>query len=108
MIETHMSPEGSLVCKPWGQLDWSNSLQLRHLVHGSLEDETGVVIDLSQVKSIDATGLSVIVGCLRRAKANRVTAKVANVSARVRHRLDLIMVESSVTADVDSGGPDAA
>jgi anti-anti-sigma factor len=90
MIYTYTTSDDGLVCKPWGNLDFSSSFALRHVVHDALDRQTRVLIDLSRVESIEAVGLSAIIGCLRRGRTLGAIVQVANVSPQVRRRIDMM------------------
>ena len=90
MIYTYTTSDDGLVCKPWGNLDFSSSFALRHVVHDALDRQTRVLIDLSRVESIEAVGLSAIIGCLRRGRTLGAIVQVANVSPHVRRRIDMM------------------
>ena len=54
---------------PSGDLDLDGSFELRHIITKVLEPEVNVIIDLRRVNSIEAEGLSALVGSARRVRA---------------------------------------
>ena len=105
MIESYVSPDASIICRPRGDLDWMSSLSLRHLLHDVLAPGARVVIDLSRVTFIDAVGLSAIVGGTRRARSLGATVRVRNAGSQVRRRIELAGVERLLGLESDSGSP---
>lgn len=93
MIETYVSGESSVVCKPLGNLDWAGAMSLRQVVRESLQPGLELVIDLSRVNSIDAIGMHALVPCIRLARAFGVTTRIRNVLPRVQRLMDLVVVE---------------
>jgi anti-anti-sigma factor len=90
MIETQVSPDGGIEFRPFGDLDWSGSLALRHLVHDSaLYPGVDVVIDLREVGHVDAVGMSAIAGVIRRVRASGGEIHLCNPCPPVQRRLEL-------------------
>jgi anti-sigma B factor antagonist len=90
MIETYLGDDSTRICRPWGELDWTTAFSLRQAIHDLLEPGVGVVIDLSRVSRIDATGLSALVGSLRRVTALGGTARLCQANQQVRRRLEWV------------------
>jgi anti-sigma B factor antagonist len=60
-----------LVLSVQGEVDVATAPQLRErLVDAVAEGHAHIVLDLTNVGFLDSTGLGVIVGCLKRARAN--------------------------------------
>jgi anti-anti-sigma factor len=89
MIETQIRPDGKLELRPFGDLDWTGSLALRHLVHDAFYPGIDVVIDLRRVAHVDAVGLSAIAGVIRRVQAVGGEVDLCHPRPSVRRRLEL-------------------
>ena len=90
MIETYVDRASSIVCKPWGRLDWVEATCLRHVINDALRPGIEVVIDLGHVDSVDAVGMSALLGSVRRVRAIGSRVRVCNVQPAVRGRLELV------------------
>ncbi|MGH9076503.1 MAG: STAS domain-containing protein [Acidimicrobiales bacterium] len=58
--------EGPMVCRLWGEIDALNAPRLRAVLLEHAEDGRDGVIDLAGLRFIDSSGLSVLVGALKR------------------------------------------
>jgi stage II sporulation protein AA (anti-sigma F factor antagonist) len=90
VIETYVDPGSSIVCKPWGRLDWVGATCLRHVINDSLRPGIEVIIDLSHVDWVDAVGMSALLGSVRRVRAIGSRVLVCNIHPAVRRRLELV------------------
>lgn len=106
MIEVEMQSSGSIVCSPWGDLDWIAARSLRHVMTDVVQPGIEVVIDLRHVHSVDSVGISALVGSSRRAWATGCRARICNATAdlcRLFERLGLLWVlDSSAEDDNDA------
>jgi anti-anti-sigma factor len=106
MIETQLRSPESIVCTPWGDLDWIGAMSLRHVMTDVIQPGVEVVIDLDHVNSVDAVGVSALVGSSRRARAIGCTVRIRNATphlCRLLERLELHWVlDSSVEDDNDA------
>lgn len=93
MIKTETYPNGVVCLRPVGELDWSNATALRHAVHSLARPYVRVVIDLQDVESIDAVGLSALVGSVRLIRSIRGEVRVLHMPRAVRSRLELLRID---------------
>ena len=105
MIESYITPDASIVCRPRGELDWMSSLSLRHLLHDVLSPGAKVVIDLSRVTFIDSVALSAIVGAIRRAASLGATVRVRDAGSQVRRMIELAGLQRLLGLESDIGSP---
>jgi anti-sigma B factor antagonist len=91
----------SVIVYPCGHLDLGASFDLRHAIGEVLGAELNVVIDLRHLGSVDAEGLSALVGSVRRIRAIGGTVNVTNANRRVQWLLGLIGVDRLVGASSD-------
>lgn len=90
MIETQVIADSSVQLKPFGDLDWMSAVTLRHVVHDLLRPGIQVVIDMSEVNTIDAVGISSVVGSIRRIRSVGGDVRIANPPREVQRRLRLV------------------
>ena len=102
MIESYISPDASIICRPRGELDWITSLSLRHLLHDLLSPGAKVVIDLSRVTFIDSVALSAIVGAIRRAASLGATVRVRDAGSQVRRMIELAGLQRLLGLEADA------
>ena len=57
MIETVVTSENSVICRPIGDLDWVGAVYLRDAVAGILQPGVELVLDFSMVDYVDADGI---------------------------------------------------
>jgi hypothetical protein len=69
VIETYVGADERCICRPLGDLDWVRAFSLRHAIHKLLQPRIEILIDLSRIESVDATGISALVGSVRRVNA---------------------------------------
>jgi anti-anti-sigma factor len=91
-----------------GTLDWIASLFLRHVIGDLLLPGVEVVIDLSEVDSIDSVGISAIVSSVRRVRAASGRAEIRGASPEVRRNMQLAGVYQLLTHLPVANGDDAA
>jgi anti-anti-sigma factor len=90
MIEIEYRPDSTIVCRPSGDLDFTASIAFRHVMSDLLRPGLNIVIDLRYVGGIDATGVSALVGSIRRAQAVGGTARISNANSRVKWFVRLV------------------
>jgi anti-anti-sigma factor len=105
MITAQSGPD-SVVIFPSGDLDLDGSFELRHIITEVLEPEVNVIIDLRRVNSIEAEGLSALVGSARRVRAIGGTASITHANPRLQWLLGLTGGDrvAVVSDDQSSGG----
>lgn len=98
-----LCPGSALVLS--GRLDVTSAADVRTAVHGALDDGAGdLVLDLSGVESVDATGLGVLVGAHRRAGRSGRRLVLRGVPPRVGRLLHatrlhrVLLVEPAIPA----------
>ena len=87
MIETEFHPDGSTHFRPIGDLNWISATTLRHALHDTLQPGIPVVVDLSEVFTIDAVGMSALVGAVRRVRGLGGEIDITNPRPEVAQRL---------------------
>jgi anti-anti-sigma factor len=107
VIETFVDLGSSIICRPWGRLDWVEATCLRHVINDSLRPGIEVVIDLGHVDSVDAVGMSTLLGSVRRVRAIGSRVLVCNIQPAVRRRLELVGIYRDLT-HCPTTGNDAA
>jgi anti-sigma B factor antagonist len=108
VIETYVCVDRQRLLVPLGDLDWVSAFSLRHAVHDLMEPGIEILIDLSRVESIDATGISALVGCARRVKAAGGTARICNAPPQVQRRLEHVGADRLLWPGQQGNGSDAA
>jgi anti-sigma B factor antagonist len=93
---------------PSGHLDLRNSFDLRQVIDDVFGQENDIVIDLRQVESIDAAGLSALAGSLRRIRTMGGTVNIANANPRLQWLFGLTGVDRLEVALSDPSCTDAA
>ena len=83
------------VCKIYasGEIDLSNSQELRKMVLAALKADEVVDVDLSKVEYIDSSGIASLVEGLQYSKANNKSLKLVNPSSQVSAILDLARLD---------------
>jgi anti-anti-sigma factor len=92
MIKTETYPDGVVCLRPVGDLDWSNATALRHAVNSVLRPYVRVELDLQDVESIDAVGLSALVGSVRLIRSIPGEVRVSHMPQVVRSRIELLRI----------------
>ena len=103
MIKTETYPNGVVCLRPVGDLNWSNAVALRHAVHSVLRPQVRVVLDLQDVESIDAVGLSALVGSVRRIRSVPGEVRVFHMPPAVRSRIELLRIDPRCFAAGETG-----
>ena len=87
-----------------GRLDVSAVAEVRAALHDALDAGTGdLVVDLSGVEVIDATGLGVLLGADRRAKLLDRRIVLRDAAPRVRRILRVTRLHRVLTLDAPVG-----
>jgi anti-sigma B factor antagonist len=108
MIDIQSYEESTVVCQLSGHLDVTTSIHLRHLLSEILEPGIHLVIDLGQVSSITAVGVSALVGIVRRVISLGGTTRLCNATPRVRWYLSLVGADRVLGQSCVPVRPDAA
>ncbi|HEX4863151.1 MAG TPA: STAS domain-containing protein, partial [Acidimicrobiales bacterium] len=93
MVKIETYPNGVVCLRPVGDLDWSNATALRHAVHSILRLHVRVELDLQDVESIDAAGLSALVGSVRLIRNIPGQVRVIHMPPAVRSRVELLRID---------------
>jgi anti-sigma B factor antagonist len=80
----------------FGELDQGTAPQLRAALDGALDQAGGVLVDLTDCKFIDSTGLSLLVETKRRLSDEERSFGVCCPDANVRRLLELTGIDSAV------------
>lgn len=96
MIQIENCQDNTTVLRLSGDLDLISSFHLRHVVYDILEPGLDLVIDLRRVRTIDAVGVSALIGSVRRVRASGGRARVTNAKPRVRWLFHTLGVEQLV------------
>lgn len=85
MEKSVVSEDGVLVIAPQGELDVSNSPELKELIEAEIENgRRNMVIDLKGVEYMDSSGLGVLVTGLKAMRRHRGSLKLAQVTGSVQ------------------------
>ena len=71
-------------------LDASNVREFRDAVQGLIEGRTRVVLDLSDVKFVDSSGLGALISCLRQTNARKGDFRLCAMTKTVRALFELM------------------
>lgn len=93
MIKTETYPDGVVCLRPVGDLTWDSATALRHAVHDVLSPSMLVELDLQDVASIDAVGLSALLGSVRLIRSVAGEVQVSNIPPAVQSRLDMLGID---------------
>lgn len=72
------------------ELDASNTGELKHDIAPVLEANTKLVIDLSQLRFVDSSGLGAILSCLRQLSSKGGDLKLSGMQKQVRAVFELV------------------
>lgn len=75
---------------PVEELDASNSGEFKRDIAPVLEANTRLVLDLSQLRFVDSSGLGAMVSCLRQMTAKGGDLKLCGMSKQVRGLFELV------------------
>lgn len=82
-----------------GEVDLSNSAEVRKTILGALKTTPEVKIDLAGVEYIDSSGIAAMVEGLQFANSNGRSFALTNPSAQVRSILELARLDQVFTID---------
>ena len=82
-----------------GEVDLSNSAEVRKTILGALKTTPEVKIDLSSVEYIDSSGIAAMVEGLQFANSNARSFTLTNPSNQVRSILELARLDQVFTID---------
>lgn len=107
MIETHVQADSSVVCRPFGRLDWVGSVYLRDAICHTLRHGVRIVLDLSMVDFIDTDGLGAVLGSIGLVRCVGGSVSVRNADDHVASLLEVAGVHrlASDSACNDSTKP---
>jgi anti-anti-sigma factor len=108
VIETYVRQDDSVVIRPAGPLYCLAATALRHAVAQSVHCGIDLLVDLGDVESIDAVGISTLVGTTRRTKALGGSTTIYNVGSDVRERMAQAGVAHLLSPRLERSGNDAA
>jgi anti-sigma B factor antagonist len=108
MVELKSQVDGHAVVTPMGNLDSIGATALRHLVDDLLCLRMGFVIDLRRTNRIDATGMSALLGTIRRAQALSVDVSIMNPRPSIERQLGLVGLHALSMFSSSDNGNDAA
>ena len=80
----------AVVSIPGDSLDASNSRQFKAFAASNMIGEKKVVIDLSQLRFVDSSGLGVLLSCFRQVKSSGGSLKLCGMSKPVRSLFELV------------------
>jgi anti-anti-sigma factor len=93
MIQIENCQDSTTIVRLSGDLDLVSSFHLRHVVCDILEPGLNLVIDLRHVRTMDAVGVSALLGSIRRVRASGGKAQVRNAQPRVRWLFQILGVD---------------
>jgi anti-anti-sigma factor len=108
MIEIEKCHGSAVVCRPSGDLNFEASFLLRHVISDIIRPGCDITIDLRHANVVDAAGLSVLVGSVRRVRAVGGTGRVINANTRVRWLMRIVGVDRLIAESVATSPQGAA
>jgi anti-sigma B factor antagonist len=85
-----MAPDGSVRVKVQGELDLSTASELDETLRREIDAGRRIVVDLSEIKFIDSTGLNTLIAAVRASDMNGGTLAVSpTLPAQVRRVLEI-------------------
>jgi anti-sigma B factor antagonist len=96
-IETEKTP-AETIFRCAGKLTSSTAAQFREPIHQAIMDSKRVVLDLSDVKNMDSSGLGVLVSLWVSAKRAGCDLQLISLSERVRELLHLTALDKLFAA----------
>jgi anti-sigma B factor antagonist len=80
----------TIVLLPGEQLDASNAKDFKRDVAGTLGGASKIVLDLSQLRFVDSSGLGAMLSCLRQVNAAGGDLKLCGMSKPVRALFEMV------------------
>ena len=103
MIKTETYSNGVVCLRPVGDLNWSNATALRHAVQDVFRPFVRLELDLQDVESIDAVGLSALVGSVRLIRSVAGEVRVTHLPPVVRSRVELLGIDPRIVGAEGTG-----
>lgn len=80
----------AVAAMPVDELDASNSGEFKRDIAQVLQAQTKLVLDLSQLRFVDSSGLGAMLSCLRQLSARGGDLKLCSMSKQVRALFELV------------------
>ncbi|HTR38800.1 MAG TPA: STAS domain-containing protein [Bryobacteraceae bacterium] len=80
----------AVAAMPVDELDASNSGEFKRDIAPVLQAQTKLVLDLSQLRFVDSSGLGAMLSCLRQLSARGGDLKLCSMSKQVRALFELV------------------
>jgi anti-sigma B factor antagonist len=100
--------DSTFVCRPLGDLDVAAAAPLRQVVRDLARPGLTVIIDLSRVTFMDATGASALVRSVQRVRATGGTVVIRHANPRLQCLLSLLGADRLFMKTAGSCHPGAA
>ena len=106
MVEISTCPDGRIRLRAFGEFDYTAATSLRHLSEDTVRQGVRLVVDLGCVDSVDGSGISALVGTVRRVRSLGGRVEIVNPRRRVTAMLrlagvhDLLFSSNTTTDDV--------
>ncbi|HTL90195.1 MAG TPA: STAS domain-containing protein [Leptolyngbya sp.] len=83
------------IIRPFGSLNAANAVELRNQLHTAIlcEQNSALLIDMSQVESLDSAGLMALVSALNLAQANQTRFSLCCVTVSIRIVFELTQLD---------------
>jgi anti-anti-sigma factor len=107
VIRFRFGEDFSFVCTPSESLDLRSTASLGDLIDLVIPGRD-IVIDLRQVREVDAIGIGLLVGLVRRVRSTGDSALICNPSPRIRRKLQRAGVQKFLTSPSSTTANDAA
>jgi len=98
------SRDGAVVVSPVGEIDMSTSPQLRVALLQALQTTpSALVVNLSQVPSVDSSGVATFIEALRESQGRKIPFTLCSLAPRVRAVLEIARLDRvfAIADDVD-------
>jgi len=93
---------GAAVVAPAGEIDLSCSPELRVALQSALRDApSALIVDLSEVPSIDSSGLATLIEAMRETQAKKIPMILCGLADRVRAVLEIARLDSVFVIEPD-------
>ena len=91
-MEIHVDDMDGVVVAivPVEELDASNSVEFKRDIAPVLQSQSRVVLDLSQLRFVDSSGLGAMLSCLRQLSGKGGDLKLCSMSKQVRALFELV------------------